>query len=121
MNQDLINFFSQIETNSFWLCYYYKIVVLNMHSYYYANTKDTLFVGFRFLVLLNYLQLLIVQIILEVWLADCLGLRSLIIFLLFYYLLIMVLMVHYNAFLNHHLVVVNFIFLFQHLIFLYSL
>ena len=34
-----INLFSQIKTNSFWPCYYYKLVVINAHSDYHNDLK----------------------------------------------------------------------------------
>ena len=50
--------------------------------FYYADTNDTVFVWFRYLISLNYFQLLFVLIILEVYLIICLESKLLIIFLL---------------------------------------
>ena len=72
--------------NSFWSCYYFQLVTFNDHSHCYndltkllesvlVDARDIVFLRFRFLICVNYFQLLLEPIILEVWLIVCLELR----------------------------------------------
>ena len=95
-----ILFSSKSKWIVFYFCTYYKLVVFNDHThccndlncfkrfwrFYYADTKDIVFVWFQFLVCVNYLQFLFVLIILEFWLIVCVQLRFCFLFFLLYLL-----------------------------------
>ena len=83
-----------IKMNSFWSCYYFQLVTFNDHSHCYndltkllesvlVDARDIVFLRFRFLICVNYFQLLLEPIILEVWLIVCLELRFWFLFLFF--------------------------------------
>ena len=101
MLQILVNIFRQIKMKikSFGFYYYNlpsmytPIIIMTWLKFckmflwfYYADTKDIVFIWFFLLVCLNNFQLLFGLIILKAWLIVCLGLRFLILFLLLIFL-----------------------------------